>query len=569
MIINLKKALTEDVTLGLKAANEKYGWKIDKTDLPTVIVTHSQGAGRGDYASPVALSLAKKTGLNPMEVVEKIAEQMLKKEYVGKLEAAAPGFLNIWINPGWMTARLDDMIEQNMCGLTGERQAKRYNLEFISANPTGPITLGNARTAFSVDTLGRVLECAGDVVVREYYINDGGEQVRKLGESVLRRILQAQGEKVEYPEEMYQGEYIKDVGAVLAEQLREDEGKEYEPGDLDNAEVIGSVGDKAAAMLMNKIKQMITDALRIKFDVWTSEKTLRASGKVDAVRKLLEEKGALYEKEGAVYLKTTTQGDSEDRIFVKSNGAYAYIAPDVAYHVDKYERGFDEIFTFVGADHQGHGPKLAAALKMAGFDTNKLHVVAAQWMQMVQGGKSVKLSKRKGVLYTPAELIDEVGYDAARFFMVQHALTTHMEFDLDLAKERSERNPVYYVQYAYVRIQSILRRAKEGGLVEGIGEGVRLSSHSKLTYEHELEVLRRMYEFREVVDDIAETLEVHRLPYYAVELARSVHAFYRNVPVLAEENEEVRRGRLQLVLGARKVLGQTLDLLGISKPEVM
>ena len=309
--------------------------------------------------------------------------------------------------------------------------------------------------------------------------------------------------------------------------------------------------------------------MRIGFGGWAAENDLRQKGKVAAVIEKLKASDKVYKKDGAWYLKTTAYGDSEDRVVIKSDGEYAYIAPDIAYHQDKYDRGFDEIFTFVGADHQGHLPKVKAAMEALGNDVTKLHQITCQWMRMTKDGQQVKLSKRLGQIVTPKDLIDEVGYDAMRFFMVQHALNTHMDFDIGIAKERSERNPVYYVQYAYVRLQSILRQAKERGVINEVGEVFELSNSPALTHVQELNLIRQLYRLPEVIAGVAERFEVHDLPYFAMELAKAIHVFYKHVPVLAGENQELIKNRLQLVLAAREVMGKTLDLIGVSKPDVM
>ena len=564
-MLNLKEALAEDIRAGIEAGFPS----VDSASL-RVIVDRPDNPEHGDYASPVALQLASLVhGKAPMEIVEVIAKHMPKKEYIGRLTAAAPGFLNVRLNPGWLTARLDDIIGADISAGITTGEGKSANLEFISANPTGPLTLGNIRTAFSVDTLGNVLECAGYDVTREYYFNDAGEQVKKLGESVLRRWLLAQGEQLDYPPELYQGDYIVDVAQRVAETLREDDGKELTAADLTDEATLARVSKEAVTILLSEIKREVRESLKISFDVWTSEEELRADGTVARAIEALREKGYVYKKDGAEYLKTSAFGDDQDRVVVKSDGEYAYIAPDIGYHRNKFERGFDEIFTFVGADHQGHLPKLMAAMKILGYDTGRLHLVAAQWLRVVRDGKPVKLSKRAGQVVTPNDLIAEVGYDAARFFMVQHVLTGHMDFDLDLAKERSERNPVYYVQYAYVRLQSILRRAKQQEALEDVSRPLTLSARPALTHTLELDLMRQLYRLPEVVVDIASNFEVQALAYYALDLARAVHVFYRHVPVLAAEDAELVKGRLQLVLAARTVLGKTLDLLGLAKPDVM
>lgn len=562
-MLNLKAKLAEDITEGLKSA----GLPMPKGD---VLVTGAEKAEHGDYASPVALQLAKLVqGKQPMEIVELIAEHMPKHEYIGALEAAAPGFLNIRISTEWLIARLDDVIEQDICGDTNVGEGKLVNLEFISANPTGPLTLGNARTAFSADTLANVLECAGFNVTREYYVNDAGEQIRKLGESVLRRALQDKDEQVEFPEELYQGEYVKILAQTLAEQWKENENREFTAADLEDTNLIDNISREAMELMLAEIKKTVHDDLKIHFDVWTSERALRKSGKVKAIIEALEAKDYVYEKDGALYLRTTKFGDDEDRVLVKKTGQYAYIAPDIAYHQDKFDREFDLIFTFLGADHQGHVPKLTWALEALGNDTNKVRFPVAQWLALTKDGKEFKPSKRRGEIYGAKDLIEEVGYDAARFFMVQHSLASHMTLDLDLAKERSERNPVYYVQYAYVRLQSILRKAKEQEVITKVGSDVPRPNQLLLNEASELNLIRVMYRLPEVVVDTTESFDVHDLAYYAQDIAKAVHQFYRDVPVLSSQDRDLVLSRLQLVSAARKVLEQTLDLLGISKPDVM
>lgn len=561
-MLNLKTALAKDISQGLETA----GLPVPKGGVQ---VARAEKAEHGDYASPVALALAKQIGKQPMELVELIAEHMPKHEYIGALEAAAPGFLNIRISREWLVARLDDIIEQDICGDINVGEGRLVNLEFISANPTGPLTLGNARTAFSADTLANVLECAGFNVTREYYVNDAGEQIRKLGESVLRRALQAKGESIEFPEELYQGDYVKELAQIIAEQWKENEDREFMAADLEDKALIEDISREAMELMLAAIKKTIHDDLKIHFDVWTSERALRKSGKVKTIIETLQAKDYVYEKDGAQYLRTTKFGDDEDRVLVKKTGEYAYIAPDAAYHQDKFDREYDLIFTFLGADHQGHVPKLTWALEALGNDTGKLRFPVAQWLALTRGGKEFKPSKRRGEIYGARDLIEEIGYDAARFFMVQHSLASHMSLDLDLAKERSERNPVYYVQYAYVRLQSILRKAKEQEIITEVGSDVPRPNQTLLNEEAEISLVKAMYRLPEVVVDTTESFDVHDLAYYAQDMAKAVHHFYRDVPVLASRDAELVLSRLQLVSAARKVLGQTLDLLGISKPDVM
>ncbi len=567
-MMNVRAQLEADITEGIAAAIS--AGELDQTmveGIPVIVERPKKSRG-ADYASPVALALGKKAGKAPMEILEVIAKHMPKKEYIGALEAAAPGFLNISLSPTWLASRVDDIAHGDVAESLTYGEGKIVNLEFISANPTGPLTLGNARTAFSADTLGNVFEVARFSVIREYYINDAGAQIRRLGESVLRRILQSQGEEVDFPEDLYQGDYIHHIAENLAEMWKENEAKVFSKQDLEDTELIERISVEAMEKCLTMIKDTVHNKLQIHFDVWKSERVLRKSGVVERTLQVLRDKGFTYSKDGAEYLKTTQFGDAEDRVLVKKDGEYAYIAPDIAYHQDKFDRKFDLMFTYLGADHIGHVPKVKAAMQALGNDVSKLQFMVAQIMSFNRAGEAVKLSKRKGEVYGPDDLINEIGYDAARFFLVQHNLSSHMELDLEMAKERSERNPVYYVQYAYVRLQSILRKAKEQGLIEAVGESVPHSLPVQLSSEAEIRLVKTMHQLPEMIEHISRTYEIHQLTYYAHDLARAIHHFYRDVPVLSDNKDE-SLPRLQLVLASRAVLGKTLDLLGISKPDVM
>jgi len=558
-MIDLKKALAEDIAIGLEGAGFI---KPDK-----IVVEKPDDPARGQYASPIGFALAKRMKKQPAEIVEAIVSHMPKKEYIGRIEGVG-GFLNISLNPGWMMARLDNVITDDLGRDLNIGKGRSVNLEFISANPTGPMTLANSRAGFYADTLANVFQCVGYNVTREYYVNDAGGQVRRLGESVMRRILEIQGEKIDFPEDLYRGEYIKDLASRIAEETRENEGKEFEVGDLEDKEVLSNVSERAVEVLLGNIKQDSKEILGIDFDVWTSEKYLRETGQARAALTALREKGVVYKKDGAEWLKTSAYGDSEDRVVVKSDGDFSYLMPDIAYHRDKYEREYDKIFTFVGVDHQGLPPRLYAAMEALGYDKKKLEIILVGWMHLARGGEKVTMSKRAGEILTPKDLIDEVGYDAARFGMISHAAHTTLDFDLDSAKEKSERNPVYYVQYAYVRLQSILRKAKEEAVIKEVGETVDLTNYPPLTHTLELRLMEQIYRWPEVVSQVAKTHAVHELVYYARDLATAVHAFYKNVPVL-KSDKLMLQGRLQLVLATRAVLGKMLDLLGVAKPEVM
>src|SRR3989338_6227563 len=532
-MVNLRSAIQKDIEAGILAAREASKLTIGD-DAPIVVVKRTENMEDGHYASSIALRLAPlaQGKVSPLEIADIIATHMPKREYLEKIEVAAPGFLNITVSREYLASRLDDLPREDLCSACNVGEGKSINMEFIYANPTGPLTLGNARPAFSADTLANVLTCAGYNVTREYYINDGGEQIGRLGESVLRRILQQEGHSIDFPEDLYQGEYIME-------------------------------------MCLGAIKKTISEDLKISFDVWSSEQAVKDSGEIEKVLTRLREKNLMYVKDGAEFLKTTEFGDDQDRVMVKKNGAYAYIAPDVAYHQNKFDREFDLIFTFMGADHQGHAPKLTSALKALGNDTEKLRMMIVQFLAVTRGGTTVSLSKRKGNIYSLKDLIEEIGYDAARYFLVSHALSSHMTLDLDIAKEKSERNPVYYVQYAYVRLQSIIRKAKVQGILPPGDLPAELTSQVVIDNEAETALALELFRFPEVMEDIATSFAVHQLPVYAYDISRAITTFYHEAPIMSETDPVLQKSRLQIAIAAHNVLGRVLDLLGISKPDIM
>lgn len=567
-MVNIRRELIADIRVALESAAKDGALVFDMENIP-IVVKRTEDDLHGDYSSPISLSLAKIAKKSPLETAGIIFAHMPMREYIEKVEVAAPGFLNMRIQDAYLASRLDDLPHDDLRSACNVGNNKTINMEFISANPTGPLTLGNARTAFSADTLGSVMEYAGYNVIREYYINDAGEQIQKLGESVLRRILEQQGLSVDFAEDLYQGEYIIDIAKNIMEEYEEEKGKTFQMSDLDNVVLLAEISTKAMHSCLAAIKQTIHDDLHIDFDVWTSERQVRESGEIEKVIGKLKQKNLMYEKDGAQFIKTTDFGDDKDRVMIKKNGAYAYITPDVAYHQLKFDREFDMIFTYLGADHQGHIPKLKAALEALGNDTKKLHMIVAQWLEIVQGGKQVALSKRKGNVYSLKELIDEIGYDAARFFMIEHALESHMVLDLDVAKEKSDANPVYYVQYAYVRLEAILRKAKVQGIIPPSENTEEVSATVAISHNSERALALQLFAFPEVIEDIATSFSIHQLSHYAYDTARCINAFYRDVQVLNGEDEATIKSRLQIVLAAHSVLGNIIDLLGISKPDVM
>lgn len=549
----------------------------------------------GDYASPVALALGKQWKQSPMSIAETIGRCIESPSFVRAVEAVAPGYLNVHLDPRWLTAKVDDLIEEGpTLGRSDVGRGTSVNLEFVSANPTGEPHVGNGRALFTADVLGNALALAGYAVTREYYINDVGAQVEKYGESVLRRILQSIGEEIEYPEGLYPGDDVVRIAAHVRQELTEDRGHTFSAADLENAELRAEITRRAVDATIRELQGILEHGAKVRYDVWFRESTLHAQGDVAHIVAELTKRGHTVERDGALWLTTTAFGDEKDRVLVRGSGEMTYLAGDIAYHLDKFRRGHQLVVDFWGADHQGHILPLRAALQALGEDPNRLRVVLVHLVRVVQGGEAKKISKREGTAVPLRELLDLVGLSAARFFLTAKSLTSPLDFDLDLARTRQEENPVYYVQYAYVRLTSILRKAKQQNLLDGwlmpparagsagaepggpVVDAPRAAQwfrtggpRALLTQEAEVRLLGLMIRFPEVVEDVVRSWEVHRLTHYAFELARAVHRFYDAVPVLASTERDVLRSRLSLVVAAQTVLGAVFDLLGIERREVM
>jgi arginyl-tRNA synthetase len=434
-------------------------------------------------------------------------------------------------------------------------KGKKTQVEFISANPTGPLTLGNGRGGFMGDTLANCLEKAGFSVQREYYINNTGNQIKTLGFSVLDVL----GVKAAKREDLYRGEYIVEVAKKLQKQI------DIQSDNLNTSEV----GEKAAKIVFDDFIKPVLTKIKINFDNFVSEKKLHESGKVEAALDLLKKKNLVEEKEGALWFKSKIGLEDKDRVLVRSEfdgeRSPTYFLADIAYHLGKFDRGFDKVIDIWGADHAGYVPRIKAAATALGF-SDKLDIIIVQLVRLVESGKEIRMSKRTGTFVTLEELVNEVGLDVARFFFISHAANTHMDFDLKLAKERSSKNPVYYVQYAHARCSSILKKAKEEGL-----ETKNLSKvkTSLLDEPSESSLIRVLIKLPELVEDISQSYAVHLLPSYTQEVADSFHKFYEQVRVIDPKNKELTAARLALVSATKIVLANSLDLMGISHPTRM
>lgn len=570
-MINLRSELRTGIADAIRRGQETGDLpKGDLPDIPIEYPSEREGKRLGDYASPVALTLGKQWKLSPMDVLGVITRHFEKPIFVEHVEGTAPGFLNIRLNPTWLSEKIDDMLDAGASfGRSDQGQGISINLEFVSANPTGFPHVGNGRTLFAADVLGNVLSNAGYAVTREYYVNDRGVQVARYGESVLRRILQAEGHTMEYPAELYQGDDVRVVAEFVRENMKEDRGHVFSPADLENEELKAELTRRAVEATVREIRRLLEEVAGVHYDVWFRESTLHERGEVQEAFEELKQRGYVEEHDGAQWLLTTKFGDTQDRVLVKQSGAFTYLMPDIAYHRDKIRRGFQLVVDFWGSDHQGHILPLHAGLAALGEDDKRLRVLLTHMVRIVQGGEAKKMSKRAGTAVPLQELLRTIGISAARFFLTLKPLSSPLELDLDLARAQKEENPVYYAQYAYVRLAGILRKAKEQNFIDGsVGLGRPETSVASL-HETETYVLTLAFRLPEVLEDIVRTWEMQRLPQFALEFARAVHRFYDAVPVLRTEERDLLRTRLALTVLAQTMLAKMFDLLGVEKREVM
>ena len=541
MIEIMKQQLQKKIDTALRGLQENE--ELPEFGLPEIQVDRPKDEQFGEYTTNVALVLSKLAKKSPMEIAELLKTKILNQVQDGetpfqKIEVVQPGYLNFYLTQREFASVVEKILQDRQTyGDSKSGAGVRVNNEFISANPTGPLHLGNARGGFYAGSLSSVLRKAGYDVTNEYYVNDAGEQVMKLGHSVLRTSKAA-----------YSGEYIEEIISKL----------ELEHSSLP----IREAGEKAAAHILNNmIQPTIQEMMQIHFDVWMSEKKIIEDGSVEKAIAILKAKELTFEQEGATWLRTTTFGDDKDRVLVKSDGTQTYFASDCGYILNKMERGFSVFIETWGADHHGYIGRFKAAAEALGFK-GEIRFRIVQLVKVVKDGVEVRMSKRAGNVVTIDELIETVGHDVARFFFLMYAPETHMNFDLGLAEERSQKNPVYYVQYAHARLCSILRKAEE----EGISDEGDLSL---LVHAKERELIRELQFFPELIETVATDFSVHKLPQYAMKIADKFHSFYDACRVIDAENKEMTKARLQLVQATKIVLAETLSLMGISAPEKM
>lgn len=527
--------------------------------VPDVQIEIPGNPDHGDFASNLAMTMARAEKKSPRQIAEALVEALDGCDFLSKVEIAGPGFINFTLAPGCWYEVLDEItVKGKDYGLSQVGEGQKVQVEFVSANPTGPLHIGHGRGAATGDVVASVLQAAGYEVQREYYVNDAGNQMRTLGLSLLLRYRQVCGEQVEFPDDCYQGDYILD----LAKEIHGAEGTRYL--ELDENEAIKSLGCFGGDRILAGIRDDL-EAFGITFDRWYSEQGLFDRDEVSNGLKVLKEKGLSYEKDGAVWFRTTDFGDDKDRVLVRSNGETTYFASDVAYHLEKFSRGFDTVIDVLGADHHGYVQRMKAVVNGLGRNPDDLQIILVQLVSLLREGEPVAMSTRSGEFVTLREVVDEVGKDACRFIFLLRRADSQLDFDLELAKRQSNDNPVYYVQYAHARVCSICRNAEEQGVVTLEREALDLSC---LTLTEELALAKHLARYPETVVNAAQNREPHRIVYFLQELASQFHSYYNRQRVLVDDLATTQ-ARLYLVKGVRTVLANALNLLGVDAPERM
>lgn len=542
----------------ISAANEaQKSGKLAAVALPEVSLERPQNADHGDYASSFPLKLARSARANPMAIAAELVKIMQPGCDIADIAVAPPGFINFTLKTSWLTTQVNSILAAGpYYGNSEKGKGSSIQLEFVSANPTGPLHVGNGRGAILGSALAAVFAAAGYKVEQEYYINDAGTQVLTFYRSLFARYQQALNVDVSLPADGYQGAYMLD----LAKEIISEKGDRFLK--MPEAEAIKELGLIGLHKMLAWIRVDL-EMLRVKFDVWFSEESLYKSGLYEKVSGMLRQQGYMTEREGATWFVSTALGDDKDNVVIRGDGSPTYFASDIAYHYDKFVlRKFDKVIDIWGADHQGHVSRMKAVVSAMGMDPKRLEVILYQLVTLCRGNEIVRLSKRSGDMITLREVVEEVGADACRFFFLSRSADSQMDFDLELAKKQSQDNPVYYVQYAHARISSILKLAKEKGIDYQNGDV------SLLTSEAELALIRKLLRLSEIIEMIVETSEPHHLTYYAQDLANVFHSFYKLCRVVTDD-QAVTCARLKLVESTRVVLSRTLQLMGITSPEKM
>jgi len=536
--------------------------KFQITDIPEPILLATKNKSHGDIATNIALQLSRIVKMNPMDIAHFIINNIdVKNNIIEKVEIAKPGFINIWFKSNWLYQIVKEIQDKGKdYGKIDMGKGKRIQVEFVSVNPTGPLHVGHGKCAVVGDALSSILKAAGFSVEKEYYINDQGKQIDILGNSVQVRYEILLGENREFPSDGYKGEYIIDIAKEIVNQY----GDRFKG--IDDQETLEFFKEFTLKKISAEIKKDLEN-FGVNFDVWFSEKSLYKKGRLQEVLTILDQRGFIYKEKGAVWVKTTAFDDEKDRVVIRENGIPTYFASDIAYHQDKYQRGFDKVIDVWGADHHGYIDRMKAAMKALGYPPDFFDVLIVQFVTLIKEGREVGMSTRGGEFITLKDLINEVGKDVARYFFLMRSYDSHTEFDLDIAKSQSMENPVYYIQYAYARICSIIKKAELAGIkLNGLDiDNINLQL---LNTEEELKLIKKMSSLKDVIRKSAVTWKPHLLTTYLYDLASVFHKYY-TVHRIIVEDAELSKSRLILINCTRIVLLNALNLLGISAPESM
>ncbi len=538
----------------LETLFEKTSHKLQYLKGKEIVFMVPQNSEHGDYSTNIAMLLTKELKKNPREIAQNIIVVLeYDKSVIEKIEIAGPGFINFYFTKNSLVKIIPEIINENTnFGKLEKYSGKKANVEFVSANPTGPLTVGHGRNAVIGDTIANMLEWAGYNVDREYYFNNAGRQMRVLGDSVKKRYLQSLGEDIEFPEDYYQGDYIKEI----AQKLKNEHGARIK----DESES-GIFKETAEKEIFADIEKTL-NRLNIKMKIFFNENSLYEQGKIEGLLKSFEEKNLSYEKEGAVWLSLSELGQENDKVIVKSTGEPTYRLPDIAYHTTKFDRNYDLIVDLFGSDHAATYPDVLAGVKALGYDSLKVKVLIHQFVTIMQGGEAVKMSTRKANYITLDELIDWVGGDVVRYFFIMRSIGSHLNFDLDIAKKQSDENPVFYLQYAHARISSILKMTDEQKLKSSL-ENLEL-----LQTEAEQNLLKKLHSFQNDIEFAVDNFEPHRIANYLEELASLFHKFYTECRIIGSE-KNLAEARISLIIAAQIVLRNGLTLLGLNAPDRM
>ncbi len=551
IIDQVKQTLIEEIEASIKKAGLAE-------DIPEIKIEIPKDTKNGDYSSNIAMVLTKITKRNPREIAQAIVDHLdTSKAHVKEVDIAGPGFINFYLDNQYLTEVIPEAIHKgDKFGYADEPKNKNILLEYVSANPTGDLHIGHARNAAVGDSLANILIAAGYNVTREYYINDAGNQITNLARSIETRYFEALGDTShEMPEDGYNGKDIIEIGKDLAD-------KHPEIKDYSDEERLKTFRQLGVDYEMDKLKKDLA-AFNVHFDNWFSETSLYENGAIDNTLAKMKELGYTYEADGATWLRTSDFKDDKDRVLIKKDGNYTYFTPDTAYHYNKINRGNDILIDLMGADHHGYINRLKASLETFGVDSDRLEIQIMQMVRLMQNGEEVKMSKRTGNAITLREIMDEVGIDAARYFLTMRSPDSHFDFDLELAKEQSQDNPIYYAQYAHARICSILKQAKEQGV-----EITTDADFTTITNEKAIELLKKVAEFETTIESAAEHRAPHRLTNYIQDLASAFHKFYNAEKVLTDDAEKTK-AHVAMIEAVRITLHNALTLVGVTAPESM